>query len=97
MPVIALEDFVRDFAEAVRAVDAPSPVAVNVRSKSAYQPGLGPHTEAYALYFHEVPRGLLTAGCVRPDGLTLLDLEIAPKPSRRFETRSLRRCGGRWR
>jgi hypothetical protein len=44
--VIALEDFVRDFARALSAVDALSPVAVNVRSKAAYQPGIGPHTEA---------------------------------------------------
>jgi hypothetical protein len=48
--VIALEDFVRDFARALSAVHALSPVAVNVRSKAAYQPGIGPHTEAQTVW-----------------------------------------------
>jgi hypothetical protein len=44
-------------------------------------PGLAPADDVYASCFPEVPPDLLTAGSVRPDGLTLLDLEIAPKPT----------------
>lgn len=41
-----LPALVRDFAEAIKAVDRHGPVAINQRSKQPFQPGLGPHTEA---------------------------------------------------
>jgi hypothetical protein len=44
-----LADIVADFAVALTHVDARRPVAVNQRSKAAFQPGIGPHSEAVAL------------------------------------------------
>ena len=41
-----LDELVRDFATAISRVDAVRPVAVNQRSGVAFQPGIGPHTEA---------------------------------------------------
>ena len=43
---VLLDQLVRDFAEALAAADAKRPRAVNARSKAAFQPGIGPHTEA---------------------------------------------------
>jgi hypothetical protein len=42
---IFLSTFVTDFAAGIKAADGLSPVAVNVRTKVAFQPGIGPHTE----------------------------------------------------
>lgn len=43
---LALCDLVADFATGMKQVDARAPVARNARSGIAYQPGIGPHTEA---------------------------------------------------
>jgi len=43
---VALDRFVHDFAKAVVAADAARPFASNARSKGAFQPGIGPHSEA---------------------------------------------------
>lgn len=40
-----LTQFVADFAEAMRTVDARAPVAERARGKGTFQPGIGPHTE----------------------------------------------------
>lgn len=45
-PTLTLDDLVGDFAAALKHVDSRSPVATNARSGAAYQPGIGPHTEA---------------------------------------------------
>jgi hypothetical protein len=44
--VVELGRLVDDFALAIARVDATRPVAVNQRSGVAFQPGIGPHTEA---------------------------------------------------
>ena len=44
--MIELADIVGDFAASMERVDARRPIAVNVRTKQPYQPGVGPHTEA---------------------------------------------------
>ncbi len=44
-----LERLMRDLAMAVYAVDGRGPVAVNKRSGIAFEPGLGPHSEAETL------------------------------------------------
>lgn len=41
-----LDELVADFAVGLKHADARRPVAVNVRSKEPFQPGIGPHTEA---------------------------------------------------
>ena len=41
-----LSSIVRDFASGIERVDSTKPLAVNVRTKKPYQPGIGPHTEA---------------------------------------------------
>lgn len=41
-----IPQIVNDFAVAIKAADARRPQAVNVRSKEAFQPGIGPHSEA---------------------------------------------------
>src|ERR1700686_2119236 len=41
-----VDELVRDFANGISSVDATHPVAVNQRSGTAFQPGIGPHTEA---------------------------------------------------
>jgi len=41
-----LVQIVRDFARAMKIVDARAPQAVNTRSGEHFQPGLGPHSEA---------------------------------------------------
>lgn len=53
-----LERLTRDLALAVATVDARRPVAVNKRSGVAFEPGLGPHSEAetFALILAEVKR-----------------------------------------
>lgn len=43
---LRLETVVNDFAMAFQKADAKQPSATNVRSGIAFQPGLGPHTEA---------------------------------------------------
>ncbi len=43
---LPLSTLVADFAAGIKAADGLSPVAVNVRTKVAFQPGIGPHTEA---------------------------------------------------
>ncbi len=43
---LSLSTLVEDFAAGIKAADGLSPVAVNVRTKVAFQPGIGPHTEA---------------------------------------------------
>ncbi len=40
-----LEEFVSDFAAAMKAVDATRPVAQSARGDKSYQAGIGPHTE----------------------------------------------------
>jgi hypothetical protein len=40
-----LAELVADFARGIEAVDSAQPQAINQRSKVAYQPGIGPHTE----------------------------------------------------
>ena len=42
----SLEGIVKDFADAIAAVDATHPVALNQRTGVPYQPGIGPHTES---------------------------------------------------
>lgn len=53
---ITLNEFVSDFAVGLGNVDARLPVAFSSRSTLAYQPGIGPHTEAatVALVMNEV-------------------------------------------
>jgi hypothetical protein len=46
MESIELKTFVEDFSLALKRADSKSPKAVNVRSKEAFQPGIGPHSEA---------------------------------------------------
>jgi hypothetical protein len=41
-----LEKFTHDFAEGLALADRDRPSAVNARSKVAFQPGIGPHSEA---------------------------------------------------
>ncbi len=43
---VELDRFVSDFATALTAADAARPRATNARSKVAFQPGIGPHSEA---------------------------------------------------
>jgi hypothetical protein len=43
---VELDRFVSDFAIALATADAARPCATNARSKVAFQPGIGPHTEA---------------------------------------------------
>jgi len=43
--MIQLRSIVTHVAAGMMAVDAKRPQAINVRSKQAYQPGLGPHSE----------------------------------------------------
>ncbi len=43
---IELDRFVDDFARALIAADTARPSATNARSKVAFQPGIGPHSEA---------------------------------------------------
>jgi len=43
---VQLDRFVQDFALALVAADAARPCATNARSKMAFQPGIGPHSEA---------------------------------------------------
>lgn len=54
-----LNVFVSDFAQAMKAVDARYPQAVNARSKEPYTPGIGPHTESQtvALVLKELASG----------------------------------------
>lgn len=40
-----IQSFVTDFANGLQLADAQKPVAVGIRSRKAYQPGIGPHTE----------------------------------------------------
>ncbi len=44
--MISLSDFAKDFAAAVAAADARRPVAINLRTGAAFQPGIGPHSES---------------------------------------------------
>lgn len=46
---LSLSKLVTDFAQAVQAVDSHAPVAVSLRTRRSYQPGIGPHTEARAV------------------------------------------------
>jgi hypothetical protein len=48
---VELDGFVDDFAAAICAVDSRRPVALNQRSKSPFQPGIGPHSEAATIEF----------------------------------------------
>ena len=54
-----LADFVVDFADGLKAADSRCPQAINHRSKVAYQPGIGPHTETATveLVMSELRRG----------------------------------------
>jgi hypothetical protein len=47
--VIELGRFVEDFAVAIRRADGHGPQAVGPRTARAYQPGIGPHTEAQTI------------------------------------------------
>jgi len=42
---VQLAEFVTDFARGMESVDSRLPRAINQRSKVAFQPGIGPHTE----------------------------------------------------
>jgi hypothetical protein len=46
MTTVELDQLVDDFARALVAADAAHPCATNTRSKAAFQPGIGPHSEA---------------------------------------------------
>jgi hypothetical protein len=46
---LELERFVADFTTCFKLADQRRPQAVNVRSKEAFQPGIGPHAEAEAI------------------------------------------------
>ena len=41
-----IAEVVEDFASGLRAADRRHPQAVNVRSKEAFQPGIGRHSES---------------------------------------------------
>jgi len=43
---VTISTLVKQFAEAIARADAKLPRAVNVRSKQAFQPGIGPHSES---------------------------------------------------
>lgn len=43
---IELDQFVTDFALGLKQADSRQPIAINVRSKEAYRPGIGPHPES---------------------------------------------------
>jgi hypothetical protein len=47
--VIELTQLVQDFAVAIQQVDARGPQAASSRTRLAYKPGIGPHTEAATL------------------------------------------------
>jgi hypothetical protein len=47
--VTVLAKLVMDFAMGIQAVDSMAPVASNARTGAAYQPGIGPHTEAQTI------------------------------------------------
>jgi hypothetical protein len=55
---ITLQRIVEDFASGLEQADARGPVAINVRTKAPFQPGIGPHTEkeAVKLVFAELKR-----------------------------------------
>lgn len=44
-----LNSFATDMAKGIALADSRKPVAIGVRTKRAYRPGIGPHTEARAL------------------------------------------------
>lgn len=44
--MISLGQFVNDFAWGLKLADSCLPTAVNARTKVAFQPGIGPHSEA---------------------------------------------------
>lgn len=46
MAEIQLHDLVKDFAQGMALADSKAPQQVSARTGKAYQPGLGPHTEA---------------------------------------------------
>lgn len=43
---IELNKIVADFAKGVKQADSRRPIAINVRSKEAFKPGIGPHSES---------------------------------------------------
>lgn len=43
--MISLAEFVADFAKGIELADKRGPIAVNARNESAFQSGLGPHSE----------------------------------------------------
>jgi hypothetical protein len=47
--MIDLSSFVSDFSLCLKLVDAQHPQAINIRSKEAFQPGIGPFSEAQAV------------------------------------------------
>jgi hypothetical protein len=47
--VIELPDLVKDFAAAIAAADAKSPIAINVRTRVPFLPSIGPHSESRTL------------------------------------------------
>ena len=44
-----LKAIVADIAKGIELADSRRPVAISVRTKQAYKPGIGPHTEAMAI------------------------------------------------
>ena len=46
MAHLDLQTITSDFADAIELADAKRPQAVNIRSKIAFQPGIGPHSES---------------------------------------------------
>lgn len=47
--MVNLNQIVKDFALGMVIADSKSPQAINVRSKSPYKPGIGPHTESQTI------------------------------------------------
>jgi hypothetical protein len=44
--LFTLEEIVKDFAICLKIADGKHPQAINVRSKDAFKPGIGPHSES---------------------------------------------------
>src|SRR5262245_41512242 len=79
-----LERLTRDLAAAAVTVDERRPVAVNKRSGAAFEPGLGPHSEADTF-------ALVLAEAQRADAAWLLNVVH----SVRYPTKPRQRCDAR--
>ena len=63
-----LSEFTRAFAHGMKVADAAGPVAVNQRSGTAFQPGIGPHTEEATIGF--------VLDTIAPDQLPAVEREV---------------------